>query len=74
MAPFIGFFHTLPTSESGEQAGESHFCGIPPGPIERLNRFVGEVQDVAPIKVAVVGRGGKQQIRNGNWRMPGSDR
>src|SRR5437016_6845308 len=56
MAPFVGFFHALPVRERGQQAGEGDFCCVPPGPIERLERFVGEIQDVTAVQVAVIRR------------------
>src|SRR4029450_11660341 len=73
MAPFVGFFHALPLREGREQAGEGYFCCVPPGPIERLQRFIGEIQDMPPVQVTMVRSGGTQHIRDGHWRLPGAD-
>ena len=74
MAPFVGFFHALPACKGGQQAGEGHCCRVPPSPIERFKGFVGEIQDMAHVQVAVVCRSSKQHIRNGDRWMPGADR
>src|SRR4029434_435090 len=70
MAPFVGFFHALAVRECREQAGEGYFCCVPPDPIECLQRFVGEIQDVTSVQVAVIRSSAKEHIRDGHCRMP----
>jgi hypothetical protein len=63
-APRVRLFHPLGACELRRQRGEHRLGGIPARDVERLERFVHEVEGVSAVEVPVIRRGREQHVRD----------
>ena len=62
VAPGVRLLHPLGERELRRQRGEHRLRALPAGDVERLERLVDEVERVAAVEVAVVGRGREEHV------------
>jgi len=60
--PRVRLLHPFGAGELRRQRGEHRLRGLPPSDVERLERLVDEVERVAAVEIAVVGRGGEEHV------------
>ena len=60
--PRVRLLHPLGDGELRRQRREHRLGALPAGDVERLERLVDEVERVAAVEVAVVGRGGEEHV------------
>src|SRR5205823_317193 len=73
VAPAVRFFLARGAGVEGRQAGQDRAGVLPAGPIERLEGFVREVEDMAGVQEAVVGGGGEEHAGDRGRRVAGPD-
>jgi len=74
VAPRVGLLHPLGARELRGQRREHRLGTLPPCDVERFERLVDEVERMAAVQIAVVGRRREQHVGELARRSPAADR